>query len=77
MALVRSTPTAWLLAQRVALAQQLLEETDLGVEEVARRSGFGAPTTLRHHFGLRVGTSPQAYRRTFRGAPATDATAVA
>ena len=72
-----ATPHAWLLAQRVALAQQLLEETDLGVEEVARRSGFGAPTTLRHHFGLRVGTSPQAYRRTFRGAPAVAATAVA
>lgn len=65
-----STPHAWLLAQRVTLAQQLLEETDLGVEEIARRTGFGAPTTLRHHFSLRVGTSPQAYRRTFRGTPA-------
>ena len=62
-----SSPHAWLLAQRIALAQELLEQSDLGVEEVARRSGFGAPTTLRHHFALRVGTSPQAYRRTFRG----------
>lgn len=62
-----SSPHAWLLAQRVALAQELLEQTDLGIDEVARRSGFGAPTTLRHHFALRVGTSPQAYRRTFRG----------
>ena len=62
-----STPHAWLLAQRVALAQELLEATDLSVDEVARRSGLGAATTLRHHFGLRLGTSPQAYRRTFRG----------
>ncbi|QTE28195.1 helix-turn-helix domain-containing protein [Pengzhenrongella sicca] len=62
-----STPHAWLLAQRVTLAQQLLEGTDLAVDEVARRSGLGAATTLRHHFALRVGTSPQAYRRTFRG----------
>lgn len=62
-----STPHAWLLGQRIALAQQLLESTDLGVDEVARRSGLGAATTLRHHFALRVGTSPQAYRRTFRG----------
>lgn len=62
-----SSPHAWLLAQRVQLAQQLLEETDLGVDEVARRSGLGAATTLRHHFAQRVGTSPQAYRRTFRG----------
>lgn len=62
-----SSPHAWLLGQRVALAQQLLEDTDLGVEEVARRSGLGAVTTLRHHFTRRLGTSPQAYRRTFRG----------
>jgi transcriptional regulator GlxA family with amidase domain len=61
-----ASPHAWLLAQRVALAQELLETTDLGVDEVARRSGFGASTTLRHHFAGRVGTSPQAYRRTFR-----------
>jgi len=69
------SPHAWLLAQRVALAQQLLEQSDLGVDEVARRSGFGAPTTLRHHFSLRMGTSPQAYRRTFRGRSAEVATA--
>ena len=62
-----STPHAWLLAQRVVLAQELLESTDLPVDEVARRSGMGAATSLRHHFGLRIGTSPQAYRRTFRG----------
>lgn len=62
-----ATPHAWLLAQRVALAQELLETSDLAVDEVARRSGMGAATTLRHHFTRRVGTSPQAYRRTFRG----------
>lgn len=68
-----STPHAWLLGQRVALAQQLLETTDLGVDEVARRSGLGAGATLRHHFALRVGTSPQSYRRTFRGPRRLDA----
>ncbi|MFC5379533.1 helix-turn-helix domain-containing protein [Aquipuribacter nitratireducens] len=62
-----STPHAWLLGQRMSRAQQLLETTDLPVEEVARRSGLGAATTLRHHFSQRLGTSPQAYRRTFRG----------
>ena len=40
---------------------------ELSVGEVARRSGLGAATTLRHHFALRFGTSPQAYRRTFQG----------
>ncbi len=72
-----STSHAWLLGQRVALAQQLLESTDLSMDEVARRSGLGAATTLRHHFGLRVGTSPQAYRRTFRGRRTVSASASA
>jgi transcriptional regulator GlxA family with amidase domain len=62
-----STPHAWLLGQRLTRAQHLLEVTDLPVDEVARRSGLGAATTLRHHFSLRFGTSPQAYRRTFQG----------
>ena len=62
-----STPHAWLLGQRVARAQQLLETTELSIDEVARHSGLGAAATLRHHFALRLGTSPQAYRRTFRG----------
>jgi transcriptional regulator GlxA family with amidase domain len=66
-----STPHAWLLGQRLTRAQHLLEVTDLPVDEVARRSGLGAATTLRHHFGLRFGTSPQAYRRTFRGGALT------
>ena len=62
-----STPHAWLLAQRIARAQELLESTDLPIDQVARRSGIGAATTLRHHFTRRVGTAPQTYRRTFRG----------
>jgi len=66
-ATTNSTPHAWLLAQRVTHAQELLESTDLPIDEIARRSGMGAASNLRHHFGLRVGTSPQAYRRTFRG----------
>jgi transcriptional regulator GlxA family with amidase domain len=53
------------LAQRVALAEQLLEHGDLSVEEVARRCGFGSGTMLRHHFTRLRGTPPTAYRRTF------------
>jgi AraC family transcriptional activator FtrA len=70
-----ASPHAWLLTQRIALAQELLEQSDVGVDEVARRSGFGSATTLRHHFALRMGTSPQAYRRTFRSRGALSATA--
>jgi transcriptional regulator GlxA family with amidase domain len=60
-----TTPHAWLLARRVALAEELLETGDLAVEEVARRSGFASATMLRHHFGRLRGTAPSRYRRTF------------
>jgi AraC family transcriptional activator FtrA len=61
-----TTPLDWILGQRIQLAQRLLETTDLPLELVATESGFGSAVTMRHHFGQRVRTSPQAYRRTFR-----------
>jgi AraC family transcriptional regulator, transcriptional activator FtrA len=62
-----TTPHQWVQAQRVALAEQLLEGGDLGIEEVARRSGFGSAAMLRHHFARRRRTTPVAYRKTFGG----------
>ena len=61
-----TTPHHWLTWQRVLHAQRLLETTELDVDRVAERAGFGSAATLRHHFVGRVGTSPQRYRRTFR-----------
>jgi AraC family transcriptional regulator, transcriptional activator FtrA len=61
-----TTPHDWVTGQRVLLARRLLEETDLAVEQVASRSGFGDAATLRHHFGRRVGATPHSYRATFR-----------
>jgi len=61
-----TTPHDWLTGQRVLLARRLLEETDMPVESVAGRSGFGDAATLRHHFSRRVGATPHAYRSTFR-----------
>ncbi|MBY8875461.1 helix-turn-helix domain-containing protein [Micromonospora sp. PLK6-60] len=61
-----TTPHDWVTNQRVLLARQLLEETALTVEEVAGRAGFGDAAGLRHHFTRRVGTTPLAYRTTFR-----------
>jgi AraC family transcriptional activator FtrA len=60
------TPHDWLTAQRVLLARQLLEDTDLGVEAIASRSGFSTGAMLRHHFTRRIGATPQSYRSTFR-----------
>jgi transcriptional regulator GlxA family with amidase domain len=36
------------------------------VEAIAVRTGFGDAATLRHHFVRRVGSTPHAYRATFR-----------
>ncbi|MHC0429072.1 GlxA family transcriptional regulator [Streptomyces sp. O3] len=62
-----TTPLRWLVGQRVALAQQLLENTDAPLSAIAARCGFGTADTLRHHFVRRVDTTPHAYRRAFRG----------
>jgi transcriptional regulator GlxA family with amidase domain len=51
----------------VLLARTLLEETELAVEQIARRAGFGNAAALRHHFTRRLGTAPIAYRRRFCG----------
>ncbi|MHA6783934.1 GlxA family transcriptional regulator [Pseudonocardia saturnea] len=65
-----TTPHRWLTLQRVLLAQRLLEDTTLGVDDVAERCGFGTGALLRHHFRKAVGVAPADYRRTFRGVPA-------
>ena len=61
-----ATPHDWLTGQRVLLARRLLEESDLGIDTIAVRAGFGSAATLRHHFGHRLDTTPQAYRSMFR-----------
>jgi transcriptional regulator GlxA family with amidase domain len=61
-----ATPHDWLTGQRVLLARRLLEGSDLGVDAIATRAGFGTAAMLRHHFTRRVGTTPQQYRATFR-----------
>lgn len=56
----------WLTAQRVNAARLLLEASDEPVHAVARRLGFGSVESLRTHFQQALGTSPNAYRRSFR-----------
>jgi transcriptional regulator GlxA family with amidase domain len=59
------TPMQWVTDQRVLFARGLLEQTDLDVDRIAERSGFGTGTLLRHHFRRVVGVTPSDYRRTF------------
>jgi len=66
-----TTPYRWLLRQRIQHAQRLLETTDLPIDLVAGASGFSTAANLRKHFSRAVLTSPQAYRRTFAGRPAS------
>ncbi len=64
---VGMSPGRRLIQQRVARARQLLESTDLAVDEVASRAGFTTGASLRRHLHAAIGVSPLAYRRTFRG----------
>jgi transcriptional regulator GlxA family with amidase domain len=61
-----TTPLQWLLTQRVQEARRLLEETDLPIDAVAWRAGFGNAASLRDHFRRVTATTPSAYRRSFR-----------
>ena len=61
-----ATPHDWLIGQRLLFARRLLEDSDLGVDSIASRAGFGSAATLRHHFAHRLSTTPQAYRGTFK-----------
>ena len=66
-----TSPLRWLTSQRVLLAQQLLEDTDETVDAIADHVGFGNAAALRHHFRAWRDTTPDSYRRLFRG-PAPD-----
>ena len=61
------TVGSWLLGQRLALAQRLLETTAKPIERVAQEAGFGSEGSLRLHFSRELQTSPARYRREFRG----------
>ncbi|GAA5152352.1 helix-turn-helix domain-containing protein [Nocardioides marinquilinus] len=60
-----TTPHAWVTAQRLQLAEEMLERTENSVDQIAAEVGFGNAATLRHHFSRARGVSPQAYRRQF------------
>src|SRR4029079_16598007 len=52
------SPGDWVVQARVAKARELLEATRIPVESVATETGFGSADAMRHHFRLRLGTSP-------------------
>jgi transcriptional regulator GlxA family with amidase domain len=62
------SPAQWLTRQRVEHARQLLESTELSVDQVAQRAGLGTAVSLRQHLRASLGVSPSAYRKTFKTA---------
>ena len=64
-ALTGTTPHKWLLHQRLARAQTLLETTSLPIERISEQSGLGSAANLRRHFTHHVGVTPTEYRRAF------------
>ncbi len=65
------SPKRWLLQMRLERARELLEATEIPVEQVAAQAGFPSAGALRAHFAEELRTTPSAYRRTYRGQPAT------
>ncbi len=63
------SPARWIAARRVELARRLLERTDLPVDRLAARAGFGSPASMRMHLTSEIGMSPLAYRRAHRAPP--------
>ncbi|MEV4010156.1 helix-turn-helix domain-containing protein [Nonomuraea angiospora] len=59
------SPRAWLIQQRLRAACTLLEDGDITIDEVARRTGLGTATNLRAHFHRAFASTPTAYRRAF------------
>lgn len=60
-----TTLVQWLVVQRLAYAQRLLESTDQSVESISGLSGFGSALSMRQHFKAALGVSPLAWRKTF------------
>ena len=60
------TPAKYVEQIRVDAARQNLEETQLSVEQVADRCGFGSADVMRRSFNRLLAVTPADYRQRFR-----------
>ena len=67
--LVGVPPMAYLAGWRLDVAADLLSTSDLTVEAVANRVGYGSPFSFSAAFSRRFGRSPTAHRRSVRPDP--------
>lgn len=60
------TPISYLQEVRVKAAMQHLSFTDLSIDEIAQRTGFGSRAYFSRVFARHAGKSPAAYRKALR-----------
>ena len=60
-----TTPTRWLLNERLLRAKDYIENSKLSIDSIAEQTGFGQAATLRHHFRQHYALSPRRYRKQF------------
>lgn len=58
-------PSTWLLTERLNAAKELLELTDLPMQQIALRTGLRNADSLRKHFSAAFGVNPSRYRQVF------------
>lgn len=67
------TPSKFVEAARLEAAQRWLAESDVSIDDVAARVGFGSVETLRRTFRRALGVTPSDYRQARREHAATAA----
>lgn len=65
-AAVGTTPARFVERARLEAVRRRLEESDLGVDGIARECGFGSAETMRRSFLRAFRVAPTEYRRRFR-----------
>jgi transcriptional regulator GlxA family with amidase domain len=60
-----TTPARFVERIRVEAARDILESSDMPIESVATRSGFGSDETMRRAFLRVIGVGPSEYRQRF------------
>ncbi|KJS60625.1 GlxA family transcriptional regulator [Streptomyces rubellomurinus] len=63
------TPGRYVDGVRLEAARRLLEDTEDGIEEIARSCGYGTPEAMRRAFVRSLAAPPAEYRRRFRSTP--------
>ncbi|MBI3712213.1 MAG: transcriptional regulator FtrA [Burkholderiales bacterium] len=59
------SPNEWIIRERIASAQELLESSRKPLRKIIEQCGFGSEETFRRHFRRIVGTNPTHYRQQF------------